>query len=59
MYKQPGEQYCKRDENGGLITCLSCNFVMNQSTNVNKQTEAGSSIMSDAGSDIKQLIIYF
>merc|ERR1719376_819262 len=45
---KPGEQYCKRDENGGLITCLSCNFVMNHSTNVNKQTEAGASIMSDA-----------
>ena len=55
IHKQPGEQYCKRNENGGLITCLSCNFVasMNQSTNVNKQTVAGSSTMLDAGSDTK------
>merc|ERR1719376_1625851 len=44
---KPGEQYCKREENGGIITCLSCNFVMNQSNYVNKQTEAGSSTMSD------------
>merc|ERR1719376_101674 len=47
---KPGEQYCKRDENGGIITCLSCNFVMNQSNYINNQTEAGSSIMSDADS---------
>ena len=46
---QPGEQYCKLDENDGIITCLSCYFVINQSNYLNEQTESGSSTMSDQG----------
>lgn len=55
---KPGEQYCRRDENGGLVTCLSCNFVasMSQSTYVTKQTEAGSSTMSDAENSCNVLV---
>ena len=46
---QPGEQYCKLDENDGIITCLSCYFVINQSKYLNEQTEYGSSTISDQG----------